>query len=217
MGEVIRLLSHHHGNNVLGCLTAETQRKEYDVPSHQITSLPFVIPITVILQKWGPLILCFYDSLFLDHDGRLRRWRERQAVRGLYQLGEVWLSCSCDPRHEVNKPLFGIDIGGTLTKCVYFEPSNCLGNVEDVSLETSLWIEDSQNDGIHQVSQTVQCKDRWPERGWFQVRNQDTEDERVHALPEVSNDGRSCCFGEGSWCLGCVGVGEEPEMFSRDV
>lgn len=35
-------------------------------------------------------------------------------------------------RKEIRKPLFGIDIGGTLTKCVYFEPCHCDTNPFDV-------------------------------------------------------------------------------------
>ena len=39
----------------------------------------------------------------------------------------------CKSRQEVTKPLFGIDIGGTLTKCVYFEPYRCDVDLGDVS------------------------------------------------------------------------------------
>lgn len=38
-------------------------------------------------------------------------------------------------RKEVTRPLFGIDIGGTLTKCVYFEPCHCDTNPFDVLLD----------------------------------------------------------------------------------
>ena len=41
-------------------------------------------------------------------------------------------------KREVTHPLFGIDIGGTLTKCVYFEPAVVADNKEEVFFPPSL-------------------------------------------------------------------------------